>query len=128
MNTPLLCAAVLCALACIVHLFYGGVRIHRPLQQSNASRLARAMASVVWHAATAMMMLNAAALAYAANGGAESGPMVLLIAAQSLAGAALSFFYGISRFGSVFVMPHWVAFLAITMLALWGAGLIPFSA
>ena len=124
MNAPLLCAAGLSALACAVHVFYGGVRIHRPLQQSNASRLARAMASVVWHAATAMMLLNAATLAYAANEGAESGSMVLLIAAQCLAAAALSFFYGISRFGSVFVMPHWIAFMAMALLALWGLGLL----
>lgn len=120
MNTPLVAASALSALTCAVHVFYGELRIHRPLLKSNASRLVRAMGSVVWHATTAMMLLNAIALAYASTDGANSGPMVVLIAAQYLAASGLFIAYGLSRFGSLFVLPHWVVFLTISALALWG--------
>ena len=128
MNAPLLFAAILSALACAVHVLYGGVKVHRPVLASNAPRLAQGVMSVVWHGITALLLLNAVALLYAAQYPGEVRPMVLLIAAQYFAAAGLSFIYGISRFGSVLAMPHWVAFLAMSLLALWGAGLIPFSA
>jgi hypothetical protein len=128
MNAPLVSAAILSALACGVHVTYGGMRVHKPLLNSDASRLVRAVGSVVWHAATAMMLLNAIALLYASSQSAVSTPLVILIIAQYLAAAALFITYGLSRFGSLFVLPHWIAFLAMALLACWGAGLVPFSA
>jgi hypothetical protein len=122
MNAPLLSAAILSALACGVHVTYGGMRIHTPLLQSDASRLVRAIGSVVWHAATAMMLLNALALLYASSQSAVSTPQVVLVIAQYLAAAALFVTYGLSRFGSLIVLPHWIAFLAMALLAFWGIG------
>jgi hypothetical protein len=122
MNIPLISAAILSALAGAVHVFYGGVKIHRPLLQSNASRLVRAVGSVVWHAMTALMLLNAIALLYASSQSAVSTPLVILIIAQYLAAAALFITYGISRFGSLLVLPHWLGFLAMAVLAFWGIG------
>ncbi len=122
MNAPLLSAAILSALACGAHVTYGGMRIHKPLLQSDASRLVRAVGSVVWHAATAMMLLNAFALLYASSQSAVSTPLVILIIAQYLAAAALFIIYGLSRFGSLIVLPHWIAFLAMALLACWGIG------
>jgi hypothetical protein len=122
MNTPLLCAAIISALACGVHVTYGGLRIHKPLLQSNASRLVCAVGSVVWHATTAMMLLNALALLYASSQSAVSAPLVVLVTAQYLATAALFVIYGLSRFGSLLVLPHWIAFLAMAVLAFWGIG------
>jgi hypothetical protein len=122
MNAPLLCAAILSAFACGVHVIYGGLRVHTPLLKSDASRLVRAVGSVVWHTATAMMLLNAFALLYASNQGAASVPLVVLIIAQYLAAAALFITYGLSRFGSLLVLPHWIAFLAMAVLASLGVG------
>lgn len=128
MNAPLTCAATLSALTCAVHIVYGGAKVHRPVLTSNAPRLAQGVISVVWHGITALLLLNAVALLYAAQDPGRAKPMALLIAAQYFAAAALSFIYGILGFGSVLVMPHWTAFLVMALLALWGADLIPFSA
>jgi hypothetical protein len=122
MNSPLLAAAALSVLTCAVHVFYGGARVHRPVLASNAPRLALGVMSVVWHGITALLLVNAVALLYAALNPGAAMPMVVLIAAQYFAAAALSFIYGITRFGSVLVMPHWVVFLAMAALAVWGIG------
>jgi hypothetical protein len=110
------------ALACGVHVTYGGVRIHKPLLQSDASRLVRAVGSVIWHAATAMMLLNSIALLYASTQSAASVPLVVLVIVQYLAAAALFITYGLSRFGSLLVLPHWIAFLAKALLGNWRLG------
>jgi hypothetical protein len=66
--------------------------------------------------------LNAIALLYASNQSAASAPLVGLVIAQYLAAAALFITYGLSRFGSRLVLPHWLAFLAMAVLAFWGIG------
>jgi hypothetical protein len=77
---------------------------------------------------TAMMLVNAAGLLYAASESSGSRPMAVLISAQYLASAGLFIIYGITRYGSVLFLPHWVVFLTMALLALWGAGMVPFSA
>jgi hypothetical protein len=128
MNIPLGVAAILSTLTCAVHVLYGGVRIHAPLLKSDAPRVVRAVGSVIWHAMTAMMLVNAAGLLYAASESSGAGPVAALIAAQYLASAGLFVVYGITRYGSVLILPHWVVFLTMALLALWGAGMVPFSA
>jgi hypothetical protein len=69
-----------------------------------------------------MMLLNAIALLYTSSQSAVSTPLVVLVIAQYLAAAALFITYGLSRFGSLLVLPHWVGFLAMALLAFWGIG------
>ena len=123
MNRPLFVASCLSFFTFGVHVFLGGPEIHEPLLASNASELVRAVGSVIWHAISAILFLNSLALLYAMRNAATCKPLVLLVAAQYLAFVVLFTGYGMSRFGSIFVMPQWTGFLAMAFLALWGIGL-----
>ena len=122
MNKPLLAASCVSLLTFCVHVFLGGPEIHEPLLASDAPDLVRAVASVVWHAISAMLFLNSVALLYAARSAVHARPLVLLIVAQYAAFVALFTGYGLARFGSIFVMPQWTGFLVMALLGLWGIG------
>ncbi len=122
MNKPLFAAACLSALAFGIHVFIGGPGIHEPLLASNASDLVRAVGSVIWHAVSSHLLLNALALLYAARNPSAAKPLAILVAFQYLGFVALFIGYGLARFGSVAVLPQWTGFLVMSVLALWGIG------
>jgi hypothetical protein len=122
MNKPLFAAACLSVFTFGVHVFLGGPEIHEPLLASDASELVRAVGSVVWHAVSALLLLNSLALFYASRNPSMAKPLVLLIVFQYLSFVALFTGYGLLRFGSVTVMPQWTGFLVMSALALWGIG------
>lgn len=120
MNKPLLAASCLSFLTCAVHVFLGGPRIHDALMASDASDYARAVGSVVWHATSAILFINSLALIHAARNRAAARPVVWMVLAHYLAFAGLFLACGVVRFGSILVMMQWTAFLAVSLLALWG--------
>jgi hypothetical protein len=122
MNKPLFAAACLSVFTFGVHVFLGGPEIHVPLLASNASELVRAVGSVVWHAVSALLLLNSLALFYAAGNPSMAKPLVMLVVLQYLSFVALFTGYGLARFGSITVMPQWTGFLIMSALALWGIG------
>ena len=122
MNKPLFAAACLSIFTFGVHVFLGGPEIHEPLLASNASDLVRAVGSVVWHAISALLLLNSLALFYAAGKSNAARPLVILVVLQYLSFVALFTGYGLARFGSVTIMPQWTGFLIMSALALWGIG------
>ena len=122
MNKPLFAAACLSNFTFGVHVFLGGPEIHEPLLASNASDMVRAVGSVIWHAVSALLLLNSLALLYAARNPSMTKPLVILVVFQYLSFVALFTGYGLARFGSVTVMPQWTGFLVISALALWGIG------
>lgn len=81
---------------------------------------AKAVWSVVWHAVTAVMAFGGLALIAAGLMPDLALALAALPLALFLSAAALFLFYGIKRLGTVWVLPQWVAFLAISALALVG--------
>lgn len=120
MNPWLLAAGVAALVLDLVHIFPGGREIHRPMVASHWPEPAKAVWSVVWHAATAVMALGGVALIAAGLFPEQALELAALPVALFLSTALLFLVYGLKRLGTVWVLPQWVAFLGISALALIG--------
>ena len=120
MNVCLLAAGVAALVLDLVHIFPGGREIHRPMAASHWPEPAKAVWSVVWHAATAMMALGGVALIAAGLLPDQALALAVLPVALFLSAAALFLFYGLKRLGTVWILLQWVGFLGISALALVG--------
>ncbi|PID36395.1 MAG: hypothetical protein CR993_04815 [Rhodobacterales bacterium] len=119
MNLPNLAAAALMTLLFFVHLFMGTPKVLDPIQASDLSLPLIAISSVIWHAISALLAIFAAALFVHAR--KENTALMLTISAVNIAVAALFLFYGATLMGNIFTpMPHWIFFLAVVGLNLWG--------
>lgn len=120
MNYWLVAAAVVSCVTFGIHVFGGGSALLKPLVQSDMKPAAKSIWSVVWHAVTAIIALNAFAFLVSARPNAPA----LLICSYPLAISfciiLLFLFYGIARHGSVFVLPQWTLFLVSSVLAIIG--------
>lgn len=123
MNAWLLSAGVAALLLDIVHVTLGGREIHRPMVAAQWPEPAKAVWSVVWHAATAVMALGGAALVAAAFLPDAALALSVVPIGLFLDFALLFISYGTARLGSLLVLPQWVAFLAISTLGI--IGLLP---
>lgn len=103
-----------------VHVIGGGADVHAPLLTSDLSVLLKGYASVLWHAATANLLICSIMLAVACRDVTQHKMLISFVNLQFLAFAGLFLFYGETRLGSVFVMPQWIAFLGLVALALAG--------
>ena len=120
MNVWLALAALFSLITCGVHVFAGGPEIHNPMLQSSLHPVVKGVWSVVWHAGTAIIFLNAAAFLIAAQNPASALVISLYPILISLAFTVLFLFYGVKRLGSVWPMPQWTAFALIAALAVAG--------
>lgn len=120
MNTWLVAAGLAALVLDLVHVFPGGKEIHRPMVASHWPEPAKAVWSVVWHAATAVMAFGGLALIAAGLMPDHALALAALPVGLFLATAILFLVYGIKRLGTVWVLPQWVAFLGISALALVG--------
>lgn len=112
----ILSAAMITFATTAVHVLLGGPEVHDPLLASNAPDVAKAVGSVVWHAVTAVLVINGAALLAAAFRPALRQGIAGIVSAQFVAFAVLFVVYGLSRFGSLWPMPQWTVFLIIPAL------------
>ena len=116
-----LLAAGLGALALdLVHVIYGGREAHQPALAPSWPSPAKALYSVLWHAATAVMAFGGASLIFAAFLPSQALALSALPMALFLATAGLFLYYGATRLGSARILPQWIAFAAISALALAG--------
>lgn len=120
MNAWLLAAGVAALVLDLVHIFPGGREIHRPMVAAQWPEPAKAVWSVVWHAASAVMALGGLALIAAGLFPDQALVLAALPVALFISTAALFLFYGIKRLGTIWVLPQWVAFLGISALAVTG--------
>jgi len=120
MNKLIFSAAILSLITLFVHIFAGGQEIHIPILESKLSVGMKAILSVVWHMATAMLIMNSIALLIAARSPDYQKPLILLIASQYLSASVLFVYYGYFRLDSLMLMPQWIAFSSIAALALTG--------
>jgi len=123
MNKLVLSAGMLSVLTLFAHVFAGGPEIHVPVLESDLPLELKAIFSVVWHAVTAVLVINSAALFLAAGSKSIEKILVLFVSSQYLVFAALFVFYGITHLGTLLPMPQWSVFLLMPALAL--AGLLP---
>ena len=119
MDYWLLTAAGLSAVLLLAHIIGGGRDVHTPMLASEMSGELKAYASIIWHAATAVLLIGSGVFLWAGVG--HGAGMALVILMQYLAFACLFLFYGVSRLKSVWIMPQWVAFILIAMVG--GIGL-----
>ncbi len=119
MNYWMLAAGSLSGLLLLAHVIGGRKEVHVPLLKSDLGPELGAYVSILWHAVTAVLAVGMVALFGAAMGLGNGAAMVVVM--QYLAFVGLFLGYGVARLGSVWVMPQWVAFLLISILA--GAGL-----
>lgn len=118
MNRWFLAAAILSAIACLVHVLAGGEAFYRPLL-ARIDGVDAAILSAVWHGVTILLAINAAAFFFAARSG---GMRALAFQPTVIAfGFALTFLgYGLVRLGALFETPQWTIFLPIGLLGLAG--------
>lgn len=117
MDYWMLSAAVLSFILLIAHFVGGGHEVHVPMLESDMSRVNKAYASIIWHGITAILIVGSAGFLWSAMGKAEGHGVAVIVAAQYGAFTCLFLFYGVLRLRSVWVMPQWTAFLAISILA-----------
>jgi hypothetical protein len=120
MNLWLLASGVAMLLLNLVHIFAGEREIHRPMVSSTWPAPAKAIWSVVWHMATAMMLFGGLVLILAAFRPADALELAALPLLLTGSTAVLFIAYSLTRLGNLRILPHWIAFSAITLLGLIG--------
>ena len=121
MNRWLLAAGVLSLVTTGIHLFAGGPEVHVPLLASSPSPLLQTYVSLLWHATSAILLINSLALLFAAVNGRYRAPLAGAVIAQYLAYAALFIGHGFAYLGSLWNTPQWVAFAVMAAFAAIGA-------
>ncbi|NLH83771.1 MAG: hypothetical protein GX458_23420 [Phyllobacteriaceae bacterium] len=121
MNRWILASSLLSFAVVSVHVFAGGPDVHDPLLAAGASATLNTYVSVLWHATTAVLLVDAVALFVAAVHRGSRAALVGIVTSQYLAYAALFVGYGLHRLGSLLVTPQWIAFVVISVVALIGA-------
>lgn len=119
-NKTLLVAGVLSLGLTAVHVFGGGPDVHVPLLESEIPDVLKGIVSVIWHAVTANLLLCSIMLFMAAQRANSRALLTGLVVAQYSAYVGLFLFYGLTRLGSVLLMPPWIGFLVIIGVALFG--------
>ncbi len=120
MNKWLLSASVMPTITLFLHLIGGGEEVHIPILKGGLSEELNAYVSIIWHTVTTMIVINSVVLFIASRRKELAQPLVWLVVAQYLSIAALFIIYGIARMGSIFIMPQWSFFIAISTVALFG--------
>jgi len=119
-NKMVFVAGLLSVLTLFIHIFGGGPEVHDPVLQSALSVELKAILSVIWHAISAILLINAVALFIAAKSPMVLKPIVIIVSSQYLAFAALFIFYGVTHLDSLLPMPQWVIFIVLAVVGLIG--------
>lgn len=117
-NRYYLVAALMMGLTVLIHVFAGGPEIHDPIQASSLPPTVRAVAAVIWHAITWILILMAVGIAWLSRN--PNPALDAMVVAIQLGFAALFLFYGTWLLGTVWPMPQWIIFTAIPALMIWG--------
>ncbi|QRY69947.1 hypothetical protein JVX98_17415 [Ensifer sp. PDNC004] len=117
MSKWLLAAGTLSLATTGIHLFAGGPEVHVPLLASSPSALLKTYVSLLWHATSAILLINSLALLFAGVNGRYRVPLAAAVIVQYLAYAVLFIGYGLAYLGSLSTTPQWAAFLLMAALA-----------
>ena len=119
-NKTIATAGILSAILTAIHIFGGGADVHAPILSSQLDPLLKGYSSVLWHGITASLAICSVILLLAAKRQNERELLTWIVIAQFVAFALIFAFYGITRFGTLFLMPQWIAFLIIIGVSLGG--------
>lgn len=111
-------AAAASGATALIHVFGGGPEIHEPIQASELAPLLKGISAVIWHAITAILVVNAFALLWCARD--PNRPLEVTILAVQLSFIGLFWFYGLTMFGTLMQMPQWILFGGISILIVAG--------
>lgn len=120
MNRSILAAAALSALTLAAHFFGGGPQYHTPAMASSLSIEDKTVYTVIWHAVTAILVINTLAFAHATYSRKFRTGFVFLTSAQYLSWGFLFVYFGLTRLGDLWTLPQWIAFFLIPAVAIWG--------
>lgn len=115
MNKMMAGAAALSAATFGLHVIGGGADVHAPIQASSLDLPLRAIAAVLWHFVSLALLLQAAGFGRLAT--RPNPDLAALLIALQLGTAALFLFYGTLMLQTVWLLPQWVIFVAIALLA-----------
>ena len=119
-NKTIATAGILSAILTAIHIFGGGADVHAPILSSQLDPLLKGYSSVLWHGITASLAICSVILLLAAKRQNERELLTWIVIVQFAAFALIFAFYGITRFGTLFLMPQWIAFLIIIGVSLGG--------
>lgn len=120
MRISLMLAAGLTAITTVAHVVGGTPEFMAPIMESNAPDFNKTGMAIIWHWVTAVLCINTVALIIAGRGLQSMRALIWIVIAQSLAFGLIFAGYGSSAFGSLFIMPQWIAFFLIAALAFYG--------
>lgn len=112
-------AAALSSLLAVAHIFGGTPEFLTPIVISDLPADIRAVAAIVWHATSVLLVLNSVVL-IGATFGRQGMAAVMLVAAQYLGFVGLFLYYGITYLGNITDLLQWTAFAVIPALILVG--------
>lgn len=107
-------AAGLMGVTVLIHVYMGGPEYHDQYQTIITDPGYRAMAAVLWHAVTVVLVVLTGGLLWLARG--SNPPLELALAGIQVGFALLFIWYGLSRLGTLWPMPQWLIFLGIPAL------------
>lgn len=120
MNRYLMTAGAFAGALTLAHIIGGGIDVHAPLLQTQADTQLAAYISILWHAVTASLSIIAASLVFSGIRPTNSVAVAVVAISLCIAFAGLFLVYGISRLGTIWLMPQWVAFLVIAAISVIG--------
>lgn len=119
-NKTIATAGALSLALTAVHIIGGGMDFHAPILASELAPGLKGISSVVWHGITASLLLCSGIYFLASTKKPLLEILTGIVIVQYLTYALLFLFYGITRFGSVMIMPQWIAFMLIIIVAFSG--------
>lgn len=111
-------AAALMGATVLIHVIAGGVDVYVPTQTALANTGLAAIAAVLWHAVTVVLIVLTYGLWVLAK--RRDLAFEIVLSGVQVGFAAVFLFYGLTRLGTVGDMPQWVIFLAIPALTRFG--------
>jgi len=120
MNRYLITAGAFAGALTLIHIIGGGIDVHTPLLQTQANTELAAYISILWHGVTASLFVIAASLIFSGVHTRNGAAVAVVAISLCIAFAGLFLVYGLSRLGTIWLMPQWIAFLAIATVSLIG--------
>ncbi len=120
MNPGFALGSAMLAVTALVHAALGIPDVAAPIDAAPLGAEVRATALAAWHMITWHLALVAVGLALLATGRATAKALAWGAAAMALGDGAIFVAMGVSRFGSLDVLPQWTLFAASSAAVAWG--------
>ena len=120
MNRWLGAAAALSSVLAAAHIIGGTPDFLAPVLLSDLAPEVRAVAAIVWHGVSVLLIVNSAVLIAATMNRPAGRGGAVWVALQYLGFTGLFLFYGITRLGNVTALPQWSVIGVISVLVFVG--------